>query len=185
MRKSLYAKIALGLCFLFVHPVSAAEISPLPAPAEPTKEQTVDYILTRINDVKLGGGTSTIRTSSKTVKLVVKHVQNASIEDCLLTIRETRYENDVLMLEKTMKVPLAQLNPASVGADDRSVYLASANDGAFVDQSVKTRQNAKIQPVDHQMTAEMPVYFALGQGEKLARAFSHLITLCGGQKDLF
>ncbi|MFZ0614639.1 MAG: hypothetical protein WAM73_20505 [Desulfobacterales bacterium] len=185
MRKSLYAIIAFGVFFVLVHLASAADISPMKEAAVPTEAQTVDYILARINDVKLDGGTSSIRTPSKTVKLVVKHFQHASIEDCLLTIRETRFENDVLMLEKTMKVPLAQLNPANVGADDHSVYLVSANDGVFVEQSVKSRQNAKIQPVDHQMTAEMPVYFAVGQGEKLARAFSHLIELCGGQKDLF
>ncbi|MFZ0241345.1 MAG: hypothetical protein WAL90_06820 [Desulfobacterales bacterium] len=185
MRKSLYAKIALCVCFLLTHPVSAADISPMTEPSEPTKAQTVDYILARINDVNLGGGTSWVRTSSKTVKLMVKHLQQASIDDCLLTIHETRYENDVLMLEKTMTVPLSRLNPATVGADDRSVYLVSVNDGAFVEQSVTSRQNAKIQPVDHQMTAEMPVYFAMGQGEKLARAFAHLIKLCGGHKDLF
>ncbi|MFZ0613277.1 MAG: hypothetical protein WAM73_13645, partial [Desulfobacterales bacterium] len=60
MRKSLYTNIALGLCVLFALPVSAAEISPMTEPAGPTKTQTVDYILARINDVKLDGGTSSI-----------------------------------------------------------------------------------------------------------------------------
>jgi hypothetical protein len=35
------------------------------------------------------------------------------------------------------------------------------------------------------MIDTLPIHYSKGQGEKLARAFSHLITLCGGQKDLF
>jgi len=38
---------------------------------------------------------------------------------------------------------------------------------------------------EYGLTDSVPVYFGLGQAEKLARAFSHLIKLCGGQKDLF
>jgi hypothetical protein len=72
-----------------------------------------------------------------------------------------------------------------VKVDAQRVFLMTANDSAFVDRTVKSRRNTKVQSVDHKMTDNVPVYFGLGQGEKLARAFSHLIKLCGGQKDLF
>ena len=185
MRKSLFKKIAFCLCFLITTLAAAAESPAAKEQTEPTKEQTIDYILARINEVQLKDGTGSVRTKSKTVKLVVKHFQYATIQDCLLTIRETRLENDVVMLEKTMKVPLAQLNPADVKVDAQRVFLITANDGAFVDQTVKSRRNAKAESVDNKMTDKVPVNFAMGQGEKLARAFSHLIKLCGGQKDLF
>jgi preprotein translocase subunit Sec63 len=185
MRKSLCTKIAVCLCFLITTLVAAVDSPATTDQTEPTKEQTIDYILARINEVQLKDGTGSVRTKSKTVKLIVKHFQYATIEDCLLTIRETRLENDVLMLDKTYKVPLAQLNPADVKADAQRVFLITANDGFFVDQTVKSRRNAKAESVDHKMTDKVPVNFAMGQGEKLARAFSHLIKLCGGQKDLF
>jgi len=185
MRKSLCTKVAVCLCFLITTLAAAADNPVTKEQTEPTKEQTIDYILARINEVQLKDGTGSVRTQSKTVKLIVKHFQYATIENCLLTIRETRLENDVLMLEKTMKVPLAQLNPADVKVDTQRVLLMTANDGAFVDQTVKSRRNAKAESVDHKMTDNVPVNFAMGQGEKLARAFSHLIKLCGGQKDLF
>ena len=185
MRKSLYTKVAVCLCFLIPALAAAADSPATKEQTEPTKEQTIDYILTRINGVKLKNGIGLVRTRSKTVKLIVKHFQYASIEDCLLTIRETELENDVLMLEKTLRVPLAQLNPAEMKVDAQRVFLMTANDSAFVDRTVKSRRNTKVQSVDHKMTDNVPVYFGLGQGEKLARAFSHLIKLCGGQKDLF
>ncbi|MGA9233962.1 MAG: hypothetical protein WBV91_03990 [Desulfobacterales bacterium] len=185
MRKSLCTTVALCLCFLITTLAAAADTPSAKEQTEPTKEQTIDYILARINEVQLKDGTGSVRTHSKTVKLIVKHFQYASIQDCLLTIRETRLENDVLIFEKTMKVPLAQLNPADVKGDDQRVILMTANDGAFVDQTVKSRRNAKAESVDHKMTDRVPVNFAMGQAEKLARAFSHLIKLCGGQKDLF
>ena len=185
MRKSLCMKIAVCLCF-WVMTLAAAPDSPAATDqAEPTKEQTIDYILARINEVKLKNGIGSVRTKTKTIKLIVKHFQYASIEDCLLTIRETELENDVLMMEKTLRVPLAQLNPADVKFDDQRVFLMTSNDGAFVDRMVKSRRNTKVESVDHKMTDSVPVYFGLGQAEKLARAFSHLIKLCGGQKDLF
>lgn len=184
MRKSLCSKIAVSLCFLITTLAAAAD-TPTREQTEPTQEQTVDYILARINEVKLKNGTGSVRTQSKTVQLTVKHFQYATIENCLLTIRETRLENDVLTLEKTLKVPLAQLNPADVKVDAQRVFLMTANDGAFVDQTVMSRRTTKAESVDHKMIDNVPVNFAMGQGEKLARAFSHLIKLCGGQKDLF
>ncbi|MEN8689444.1 MAG: hypothetical protein AB1Z20_05005 [Desulfobacterales bacterium] len=185
MRKLLCTKVAVCLCFLITTLVAAADSPATTDQTEPNKEQTIDYILARINEVKLKNGIGSVRTKSKTIKLIVKHFQYASIEDCLLTIRETELENDVLMLEKTLRVPLAQLNPADVRFDAQRVFLMTANDGAFVDRTVKSRRNTKVESVDHKMTDNVPVYFGLGQAEKLARAFSHLIKLCGGQKDLF
>jgi preprotein translocase subunit Sec63 len=185
MRKSLCTKMAICLCFLITTLAAAAENPATTDQAEPTKEQTIDYILARINEVKLENGIGLVRSKSKTIKLVVKHFQYASIKDCLLTIRETELENDVLMLDKTLRVPLAQLNPADVKFDAQRVFLMTANDGAFVDRMVKSRRNTKVETVDHKMTDNVPIYFGLGQAEKLARAFSHLIKLCGGQKDLF
>ena len=133
--------------------------------------------------MKLKDGTGSVRTKSKTVKLIVKHFQYATIEDCLLTIRETRLENDVLMLEKTLKVSLAQLNPADVKVDAQRVFLITANDGAFVDQTVKSQRNAKAESVDHKMTDKMPVNFAMGQGEKLARLF-HTSSNCAEDRKI-
>ena len=185
MRKSLYTKMAVCLCFLITTLAAAADSPVTTDQAEPTKEQTIEYILARINDVKLKNGIGSVRTTSKTIKLIVKHSQVASIEDCLLTIRENELENNVVMFEKTLRVPLAQLNPAEVKFDAKRVFLMTANDGAFVDQMVKSRRNTKVELVDHKLTDNVPVYFGLGQAEKLARAFSHLIKLCGGQKDLF
>ena len=185
MRKSLYTKMAICLCFLITTLAAAADSPATTGQAEPTKAQTIDYILARINEVKLNNGIGVVRTRSKTIRLIVKHFQTASIEDCILTIREAELENDVVMMEKTLKVPLAQLNPADVKFDAQRVFLMTANDGAFVDRTVKSRRNTKVQSVDHNMTDTVPVYLGLGQAEKLARAFSHLIKLCGGQKDLF
>lgn len=184
MRKSLLTTVAVWLCFWMTTPAAAVTQSTA-EPAEPTKEQTIDYILARIDDVKLRGGTGSIRTQSKTVKLVEKHVQYATVQDCLLTVRETRVENDVLILEKTVKVPLARLNPADVKVGAKRIYLITADDGFFVDQTVTSRRSAKAESVDRKMTDTVTVFFAKGQGEKLARAFAHLIKLCGGQKDMF
>jgi hypothetical protein len=185
MKKSAHMPLAVGLFLLAAAIAVAPGTAAGQSPDEPSMGQTIDYILARIDDVALTGGTSSVRSRSKTIRLVVKHFQSATIEDCRLTIKETKLENNVLVFEKTASVPLAQMNPASVGSDARQIFLTTTNDGDFVDQKITQRQDTKAQPVERQMIDTLPIHYSKGQGEKLARAFSHLITLCGGQKDLF
>ena len=155
-------------------------------PSEPSKEATVNYILERINDVNLSNSSMSIRTKSKLIKLNVSHVQSASISNCLLTIKETKKENEDVVLDKTMTVPIAKLNPSNIKTDSNRLILFTTNDGMDVKLDAKYRKDAKGKwTIDSRAIDAIGLKYSKGQGEKIARAFSHLIKLCGGQEDMF
>lgn len=157
-----------------------------PAGAEPSKEQTTDYILERIDDVNLRTSSMSIRTESKLIKLNVSHVQNAAIKDCVLTLTETKLENKDLVLEKSLSVPIAKLNPSNIKTSSNQLIIFTANDGLEVKLNARYRKDAKGKwTIDSREVDAISLSFSKGQAEKIARAFSHLIKLCGGQEDLF
>lgn len=154
--------------------------------AEPTKEQTVDYILERINEVNLKQSKAIIRTASKQIEFKVRHFQYADIKDCRLTVKETKFENDALVLENIFSVALSDLNPANVTVHDNLIVLYTSDDDLQVEMNARSRQDQEGQwRTDSDMTDEVRIVFSKGQGDKLSRAFSHLIKLCGGKEDLF
>ena len=153
---------------------------------EPSKDQTIDYLLERIDDVNLRTSSMSIRTESKLIKLNVNHVQNAAINDCVLTVKETKMENKDMVLEKSLRVPIAKLNPSNIKTFSNRLIIFTANDGLDVDLNARYRKDAKGKwTIDSRAADAISLTFAKGQAEKIARAFSHLIKLCGGQEDLF
>lgn len=153
---------------------------------EPSKEQTINYILERIDGVNLRTSSMSIRTESKMIKLNVSHVQSAAISDCVLTINETKKENEDLVLDKKMTVPIVKLNPSNIKTDSNRLIIFTTNDGLNVKLEAKYRKDAKGKwTTDSRTVDAISVKYSKGQGEKIARAFSHLIKLCGGQKDMF
>ncbi len=181
----------LFLFFVFLATPAVAESPKDPAEpsmdqTEPSKDQTIVYLLERINDVNLRASTMSIRTESKLIKLNVSHVQNATIKDCVLTIKETKMENEDKVLDKTLTVPIAKLNPSNIKTASNRLIIFTSNDGLDVALDAKYRKDAKGKwTTDSRTVDAINVKFSKGQGEKIARAFSHLITLCGGKKDLF
>ena len=104
--------VLIAVQFLFVTILFSTMVAaPTAEESEPSKEATKNYILERINDVNLRNSSMSIRTKSKLIKLKVSHVQSAGITDCVLTINETKKENDDVVLDKTMTVPIVKLNP--------------------------------------------------------------------------
>ena len=161
-------------------------VDPSKASAEPSKERTIDYILERINEVSLRTSSMSIRTESKLIKLNVSHVQNATIDNCVLIIKETKMENADMVLSKTLTVPIAKLNPSNIKTASDRLILFTSNDGLDVDLDAKYRKDVKGNwTTDTRAVDAISVKFSKGQGEKIARAFSHLIKLCGGKEDLF
>ena len=153
---------------------------------EPSKDQTIDYLLERINDVNLRTSSMSIRTESKLIKLNVNHVQNAAINDCILTVNEKKMENKDMVLEKSLRVPIAKLNPSNIKTFSNRLIIFTANDGLDVDLNARYRKDAKGKwTIDSRTADAISLKFSKGQAEKIARAFSHLIKLCGGQEDLF
>lgn len=153
---------------------------------EPSTEQTINYILERIDDVNLRSSSMSIRTESKLIKLNVSHVQRAAISDCILTISETKKENEDLVLDKTMTVPIVKLNPSNIKTVSNQLIIFTTNDGLDVKLDAKYRKDAKGKwTTDSRTVDAISVKYSKGQGEKIARAFSHLIKLCGGQEDMF
>ncbi len=174
------------LCLFFVSIATPAGAQTSEEPAEPSKEQTIDYLLERTDDVSLKTSTMSIRTESKLIKLNVSHVQNATIADCILTIKETKKENEDLVLEKILSVPIAKLNPTSIKIDADRLIIFTSDDGLDVDLNAKYRKDARGEWTNDKRSVDaIIVNYSKGQGEKLSRAFSHLIKLCGGQEDLF
>ena len=161
-------------------------VEPSNPSAEPSKERTIDYILERIDEVNLRTSSMSIRTESKLIKLKVNHVQNATIDNCVLVIKETKMENEDEVLSKTLTVPIARLNPSNIKTAHDRLILFTSNDGLDVESDAKYRKDAKGHwTTDNRTVDAISVRFSKGQGEKIARAFSHLIKLCGGKEDLF
>ena len=174
------------LCLFFVSITTPAGAQTSEEPAEPSKEQTIDYLLERIDDVSLKASTMSIRTESKLIKLNVSHVQNAVIADCVLTIKETKKENEDLVSEKVLSVPIVKLSPSNIKVDADRLIIFTSDDGLDVDLNAKYRKDARGEWTNDKRSVDaIIVNYSKGQGDKLSRAFSHLIKLCGGQEDLF
>ena len=179
--------VLIAAQFLFVFILFSSVVAEQTAQeSEPSKEATRNYILERINDVNLRNSSMSIRTKSKLIKLNISHVQNASINNCLLTIKETKKENEDVVLDKTMTVPIAKLNPSNIKTDSNRLILFTTNDGMDVKLDAKYRKDAKGKwTIDTRAIDAIGIKYSKGQGDKIARAFSHLIKLCGGQEDMF
>ncbi len=188
-RRELIAILFLFFVFLVIPSGAASsqdQAEPPTDQTEPSKDRTIEYLLERINDVNLKTSSMSIRTESKMIKLNVSHVQNATIKDCVMTIKETKMENEDKVLDKTLTVPIAKLNPSNIKTAADRLIIFTSNDGLDVTLDAKYRKDAKGKwTTDSRAVDAISIKFSKGQGEKIARAFSHLIILCGGKEDLF
>lgn len=174
----------LVACLLLAAPVRGQEPAK-PSPAQdPTIEETWTWLKGRLEQY---GTTPEIKGFSQAIISV-------ELKDCVLTIRKSSNFSPIRRkLTEEASIPLNTLDPNQVkvfGSDRDSpnavVRLGAAGEKKNINLT-GIKESAGQPPENYQQSS---AYFALyikddDMAERIAKAFSHLITKCGGKADPF